>query len=268
MKNQRRQVNIPQRGEIRTDYSLPENKSPDFKKYLRPIVILSIVLVIIYLVFFSKVFHVSEIKVEGKTTLPASEIISQTYMAIDSSVMGKNILFLNTNHVADYISNQNYQFSEVRVERDFITGLKVIVKEKQPSIIWQTGASSYVLSDDGRAITDSHSNYSDLPTIKDSANLPVKLGDKVAPANFVKFVLDMLKGLNDRGIAVVDMEVPETTSEIYARTNKNYLIKFDTNRDIHSQLSSLDSVIKTISSQNKKPSEYIDLRIEGRVFYK
>ncbi|MDP4038428.1 MAG: FtsQ-type POTRA domain-containing protein [bacterium] len=269
MKIYKRQVKIIGSSNLyRPNYPKPQKRPFEFKHYFKLTLFILIAVFLIYIAFFSPFSQVGKITVVGKTTLPSDEITRQVNQAISASITGRSTIFLNTSQIEDQLINQNYQFSSVKIERVFPNGIKINVKEKQPSIIWRSGSSSYVLSEDGRTITDMTVNYSNLPTINDSANLPVKIGDKLVPASFVTFVLETIGGLNDRGIKIISMEVPDTTSELYIKTDKAYLIKFDTNKNATEQLVSLDSVLKTLSRQNKKPSEYIDLRVEGRIFYK
>jgi len=267
MKIRTRQVKIGKSGMnlYRPNYPNPPKRHSLLKNYIHFLIFVLLIGSLIDILFFSPLVKINKITVEGKTTLPAEEIIKQVNQAIYANITGNNLILLNTSQIEDQLVNQNYQLFSAKVSKVFPGQLKVSVKEKQPSIIWKSGEVAYLLSEDGRAIAASGDDHN-LPVIYDSANLPVKLGEKIVPTSFISFVLDMIKGLQDRGISPVLMEVPDTTSELYIKTNKNYLLKLDTTRSVASCLSDLDSVLKTLAKQGKKPNEYIDLRIEGKVF--
>lgn len=105
-----------------------------------------------------------------------------------------------------------------------------------------------------------------MATVIDTANIPVKPGDRVAPSRFVRFVEDLSGQFNAKtGLAIDNFQVPESTSEVYAKTNKGYLIKLDTTRPAADQLADLALVLKNLNG--KIPSQYIDLRVAGRAYY-
>ena len=105
-----------------------------------------------------------------------------------------------------------------------------------------------------------------MATVIDTANIPVKPGDRVAPGRFVRFTQDIADGLpSQTGLRIENFQVPESTSEVYVKTDKGYLIKFDTTRSALEQLKDLALVIKNLNG--KVPAQYIDLRVAGRAYY-
>ena len=64
------------------------------------------------------------------------------------------------------------------------------------------------------------------------------------------------------------MSVSDTTVELRVQTTSGYEIRFNSLASPESQIRSLSSTLDLLAAENKKPSEYIDLRVDGRAFYK
>ncbi|HSX48617.1 MAG TPA: FtsQ-type POTRA domain-containing protein [Candidatus Nanoarchaeia archaeon] len=213
-------------------------------------------------------FGIKNITVTGNKQLSKSEIIKTAQASTSHRPWRNNLLTLDEAALRKDLLASNYRFKSVSFVRHLPKSLEIKVAERQPSLNWQTGGQTYTLDVDGSLIGPAEPG-SPLPTVLDSANLPVKAGDKVVPAKFVKFCTDIVEQMPKRtGVAVASLRVPDTTSEVYVTTNKGYLIKFDTTREASEQIDDLVNVLATLSRIKKTPAEYIDLRVENRAYYR
>jgi hypothetical protein len=125
------------------------------------------------------------------------------------------------------------------------------------------------VSINGRSLSETKDqNTNGLPVVIDGSSIPVKVGDRVVSRDFVDFVLKLNDYFKDNKIEVEQIFVTETTSELNVKLKDGYVIKFNTSDPADSQIKSLAATLALIKSQNKKPSEYIDLRVTGKAFYK
>jgi cell division septal protein FtsQ len=125
------------------------------------------------------------------------------------------------------------------------------------------------VSINGRSLSETKDqNTNGLPVVIDGSSIPVKVGDRVVSRDFVDFVLKLNDYFKDNKIEVEQIFVSETTSELNVKLKDGYIIKFNTSDTADSQIKSLAATLALIKSQNKKPSEYIDLRVTGKAFYK
>lgn len=268
MKSQRQVARSKTRANYRVDYGAPRRKR-HWRRYTKPIFYLLVVLGLVYLLFGSGLFDIHHIKVVGAKTVPAQSVSDSLNKILDSSLFGRNTILLSTDKLSKQLMDQDKQLGQVKIGRDFINGLVVTITEETPSLGWQSGSSVFVLSSDGRAIALADKADGTMPIVVDSANIPVKIGQKVVPIEFINFVQIIVKGLHAQKIDFLQLSVPpESIGELYVQTKTGYKIKFDTSRDGAGQLSDLKAVLSSLSTQKKLPTEYIDLRIEGRAFYK
>lgn len=222
------------------------------------------VIALIYAVLFSPLFRVRSISVSGNQRLTEAEISRQTRSVLDRSFLGNNSLFVSPDALEKQLKTDNYQLEMVRVQRSLLGGIRIVVKEQQPTLQWRSGSSVFVLSGNGVAYAQRSNVDNTLAVIEDSTNLPVKIGQKVVPSSFVEFARNLDKQLASVGLRAASKSVAETTTELYVKSDKGYTIKLDTTRSLGSQMGDLRAVLaKKIS-----PKDYVDLRIAGRVFYK
>ncbi len=267
---------MPQRGRnvrrtaqpsYRSSYSLPRSQF-HWRRYVSIIVLLLVVGGILYSVFFSGLFTISQIEVVGNKTIPTAEVTDQVNKSLSSGLAGHNILFVNSSAVAKSLQTANDHFSQVTVSRHFLHKLTVAVVERKPALLWQSANIVYILSSDGRAVGQASELIPNgLLLIHDNANLPVKLGEVIVPMQFISFANQVAGELKAKGFEVIDMSVPVTTNELYVKIKGDYVIKFNTDRPAGEQVSDLSAVIASLKSQHKTPHDYIDLRVAGRVFY-
>ena len=251
----------------RTRYTAPK-KPMQVRNIVRPIIYIFITGLVVWWVFLSGFFRVREINVKGNKTASAEEVREQLTKLMNSSVVGKNIIFIDTNKLAGQYAEKNPQLGNIKIKKKFLNTIEVSMVERQPSLIWKSGNTSYVLSEDGRAFSQWEGGNTELSIVTDSTNLPVTLGQQVVPASFIAFARQLIAQLNAQNIAYDGISVPETTSEIYVKTKAGYLLKFDSTRPVEDQIADLKAVLASLAKQKKKPNEYIDLRISGKVFYK
>lgn len=258
-----RNVSVGSSSAYRANYQAPK-KQIHIGSLWRPILVAISLVFASYVVLFSPLFRVRAIAVQGNTKLTSSQVSDQVMQILRGSFLGDNALFVNGVELEKAIKQRNYQIEQVRVERSLLGGLRVTIREQQATLQWRSGSSVFVLSGNGVAYAELGEVDGKLPAVEDSTNLPVKTGQKIVPSSFVGFVVKIKPQLEVAGIKAEAISVSETTTEVAVKTNKGFIMKFDTTRSLESQLADY----KAIAARKIVPKEYVDLRIAGRVFYK
>lgn len=217
------------------------------------------------IVFAYRLFTIKSITVTGTSRVSSQRIEVAAQASMSRHWLARNLLTLSVGKFeSDLLSGQS-EIKSVEVNRQWPNRLQLIVTERQPTLNWETGGVNYLLDLDGTIIGPSDVS---LPTVVDSTNLPVKPGDRVAPTQFVDFAARLADLLKQKKLGVVEMRVPDTTSELYIKVTKGYVVKFDTERGAEAEVNDLEKVLATLAQLNKTPAEYIDLRIEGKAYYR
>jgi len=104
-----------------------------------------------------------------------------------------------------------------------------------------------------------------ISQVTDEANVPVEFGKRVVSPEFIKFIKRLNEILPARlKINPSSYSITETTFDLKANTDK-WAIYFDTTRDADAQV---DVLGRAMQHPAFVVYEYVDLRVEGKVYYK
>lgn len=268
MRPERRRVRGPGRPNV---YGRPQpvrgrRPARELKLNLRAIV--SLIVIIVVIIWWWRFFSVRTISVEGSRNYSSSLVTGSVRDQLHSHWWWRNLTLLDTRHLQANLLKQQPQLASLDISRHWPSQLTLNVTERNPNMLWRSGDQLYVLSSEGIVTAQVKGSAPKLPIVEDTTNLPVKLGSQVVPERFVSFSLELIRLLPKHGLQVTNLKVSASTTEVYAIVNQGYYIKFDTTREASSEVGDLTKVLALLKSQNKKPAEYIDLRIEGKAYYK
>lgn len=213
-------------------------------------------------------FSVKTIVVSGDRNYAASLVQTAAKQQLHDHWWWRNLMLIDTSKLQKALLASQPQLTDVNIRRRWPGQLRLEVTERQPNLEWKTGDKTYILASDGVVADKAEDTGLRLPVVVDTTNLPVKVGDQVVSSHFVSFCLELISLLPKQGIQVKRLSVPATTTEVDVETNQGYFIKFDTTRSATSEVGDLVRVLNLLKGQNQHPSQYIDLRIDGRAYYK
>lgn len=208
---------------------------------------------------------ISSVKITGTTNLSDKEVERLVRSSISRNPWYASYFTVGGLKLNRTLPEQEPRIKTATITKRFPSGITVNIVEREPGVVWVSAGENWEVDIEG-IIIGAAGSKKPMATVIDTANIPVKPGDRVAPGRFVRFTQDIAAGLpNQTSLAIENFQVPESTSEVYVKTNKGYLIKFDTTRSALEQLKDLALVIKNLNG--KAPSQYIDLRVAGRAYY-
>lgn len=222
-----------------------------------------------YVVILSGWFNITSIVVQGNRSVSQASIVRAANDSLSRHFWYRNIWLVEPGTLSQELESGNYELQQVSVSRQFPHTLVITVVERQPVLFWQTGNDKFVLDTGGLIVATASSTALKLPVVVDTSNLPAKVGDRAVAPGFITFTTDVIAKLAPQtGLSVVELSVADTTNDLQVQTNAHYMLKFDTTRSVDDQINDLVAVLAKLKADKKTPSEYIDLRIPGRVFYK
>lgn len=234
--------------------------------WIRWMAIMTVILAI--LVVAAQATRLTKLQIEGNKNLNTTHVTQLAEQGAAKQWFGGNALAINTGALAGYLEDEEPAIKEAKVSHSGLQTLKIEIIERRPSLNWKSNNSVYLLDGDGTVIGPSVGEYTKLPTITDSTNLPVEEGKRVVPAAFIAFCLSFLNRIGEAGLQAESVSVPESTSELWVKTTKGYTLKLDTTRSVESTITALKTVQNELTRTKKTPKEYIDLRIESKAYYK
>ncbi len=240
-------------------YSAPkEQLSTILPKIFKIVVIFFIVIFgLLYLFLFSPVFRIKNLELIGNFTNENQKFLD--------NFKGENIFLLKSKNIKEDLKKQNPQFLDIEVSRGIPSTLRIQFIERTPAIIWQTQNKFYLVDSDGFIFKEVGGDTNDLPKVLDNKNLEVKILDQIVTANFINFLIDVNLKIQNLGLKINQFQVNDTIFQVEGITDKGIKIIFDTTRQVSDQLDAFEKVYNEHKSEIK---EYLDVRVEGWVYYK
>ncbi|MFA5158372.1 MAG: FtsQ-type POTRA domain-containing protein [Patescibacteria group bacterium] len=229
-------------------------------KFWGNLLILLILLSLGWLLFCSRYFSVNEVIVEGNNLVSKEDIAG-------AAGQGDNIFRYNVDQTKNKIISQFPIVEDVEIYRGIPNALKIVVLERKPVLIWQAAENYYLMDELGfidKQITAV--DYTEFLHVSDHKNMKVIVGGRVVSPEFVSFIKEVSGKFFDKtNSKVTGYYVEETTLDLYVLTDSGFYVKFDTTRNVDKQLEDLKNIIVAF-----RPNihEYIDVRINGWVYYK
>jgi len=194
----------------------------------------------IYLVLFSGYFSVKTVQVQG-----AHFASSEQIQALVPT--GHDIWFLSTRDITDRVM-QYPSVQSATVQRGLPNSVRIVVREKQPALIWISGNTCYVLDASGTAFAQfSRVDIPELgvPRVYDVENVPVKLGQQVAGISFVQFVTSASEQFASLlpQVTINSIEISDTTYEVTFYSTQGLTVEMSSLSDAGVQVRNLTRLI-------------------------
>jgi hypothetical protein len=108
-----------------------------------------------------------------------------------------------------------------------------------------------------------------LLTIADQSELEITPGKGALPARDVAFIQQLIAQFDSKKIAVESLTLPPLARELHVKIkNQPYYVKFNLDADMQQQAGSYFAVIEKLTGEKGIPKEYIDVRVEEKVYYR
>lgn len=231
-------------------------------KFIKIGIILIIVILLGWFLFFSNYFKIKTIEISGTLNPEVKNSIDGFY--------GKNILTFRPGKIETDLAERQSSIQGLEIRRGLPNILKVQVNVRTPIIGWKTQDKIYYIDQDGIIfeLTDTSSvkNIETISIVEDTKNIPIVQGTPIVTEEFVDFIKDFISRLDEeQKIKLKSIKIVETTFQIESETDQGFRIILSTTGSLDNQMKALQKVLETKRQDIK---EYVDLRIEGRVYYK
>lgn len=191
-----------------------------------------------------------------------------------ASVWNHNKITVNTDQIAQKLMSEFPELTDVSITIP-ILGYQptVYVNISQPALVLNDTRGSYVLDESGKVLVnnDSASSFEtlNLPKVSDQSGLVLQRNRQALPSSYVSFIQTVVAQLTARQDTVSTLTLPLATSELDVRLiGQPYVIRFNLeNNDPRQQAGTFLAVQANLKNQNISPSQYVDVRVDGRAYY-
>lgn len=240
-----------------------EKEHRNFRSLLLYCSIALLLIIVIWFIFFSSYFKIKNIIISGSLNNEVNSEINQ--------FVGRNLLVFKVGKIENALAKKQTSISSLQIFKGLPDTLKVKVNVREPKLLWVTGAKNYYIDENGIVFELSETSFSEEENkqffkIIDTKNAPVVTGTQIVSGDLVKFITELNNNFsNIVGANISETRIGETTFQVEVATDQNWRVYLDTTRNLNNQLVSLRKIVDQYKDQIH---EYVDLRVEGRAYYK
>ncbi|HEV2413044.1 MAG TPA: hypothetical protein VGS28_04570 [Candidatus Saccharimonadales bacterium] len=183
---------------------------------------------------------------------------------------------LNPSLIASTLESQHHEIANVVVKKSlFDPHPQVFVTLRQPVLIWKTShdPQAYYVDSSGVTFTyNAYGNDSKLVQVNDESNVPTTVGSTVTSSQQIAFLGELvgsLQSLSSGSVQLSRVVFPQTSTreiDVYL-VGRSFYAKVDLDSSPVQQAGEIVQAVDYLQTHNSLPSQYIDVRVDGRVFY-
>lgn len=233
--------------------------------------IILLAIVIIGLIYSLILSHNPAIKADSAQY--HSPAVYKTQIAtLFSGLKNSNKLTFDESSVVKAIQAKFPEVRSARVELPFFSQQPVVwLNISPPAFSLVNSQSSYLIDTQGVAVARS----SDIPTIKnkivvqDQTSFEVKLGQQILSSDGVALINTVIAQAKQAKVPIAALSLPPRAQELDLRTSDQpYYVRFYLAGDALSQTGQFLAARHQFAKTGKSPSQYLDVRVPGKIFYK
>jgi len=229
-------------------------------------------IVLVYIFLFSSLFKIKAVEVFGNREVNSEEV--------KNSFSYGNIFLTTENKVKNDLIKIIPKISDLEISKNLIKrSVKLTIEERERLGIAciMDSSSAEAVEEECFYVDKKGVIFEDAPQtsgslillIKDYSQREFYLGKKIFEQRIVDFISQARQGLSSEiGLIALDFNVLSfPPKDLKVMTNEGWYIIFDLEGDIKNQLRSIGAALEE-KIKDRESLEYVDLRIENRIYYK
>ena len=229
------------------------------------IAVASVLMIIFLLQFISKV-SVSANGVSNSNLEKYKTSIENYFSANPSERFKPN---LNKKALISKIQNDNPEILDIsNINLNGITSYNFELSFRKPVASWNAEGKELFVDSEGVSFS---TTLFDKPTlvIIDDSGLTASNGKNVASSSFFSFVGKLVAAANNNGLEITKIRIPPASLRQVevSVSGVKYYAKMSTSESAEGQIANFKTAINYFATHKISPS-YVDLRIEGKGYYK
>ncbi len=184
----------------------------------------------------------------------------------------RNKLTFDEQAVANGLQKRFPEISDVKIELPFFSEQATIrLTVAQPSFQLNSHGAAYVVSANG-IITARVTNlpqFRKLPAVIDQSGFKAAVGQPVLSTGDVAFIDSVIAECRHAKVPIASLILPATPQELDLRTaDQSYFVKFYLGGDVLDETGQFFAARQHFQQTGQPPSQYLDVRVSGKIFYK
>lgn len=192
-----------------------------------------------------------------------------------ASLLNRNKITIDTSGISAAMKRQFPELAIVSINLPLIGHRPIVYIEptKSAAILVTNSGRSYVIDDNGRAVSDATTTTAEalhLVNIKDASGAAIQIGQPALSGDTMSFIKAVLYQLQQKHLSVSTLVLPAGKSELDVYlSGQHYFVKFNlASGTAEQQAGTFLAVLHDMQGREVLPSQYVDVRVDGRAYYK
>lgn len=221
--------------------------------------------------------QVTIVNLQAKSQLarPSNVYAQAAGQALASSVWNRNKITVDAAAVSRQLMAQFPELNQASLTIPLLAHRPVVyLTPAQPTLILAASNGAFLVGDTGKAIlsaaTPAALNQPSLPVVTDQTGFQAKANRQALPATSVRFIHIVTAQLAAKQIAIAGFSLTAGGSELDAHlAGQPYLVKFNLQAgDPTGEAGTFLATANYLHQHNFVPSSYVDVRVDGRAYFK
>ncbi|MGH7141917.1 MAG: hypothetical protein ACREF5_00325 [Candidatus Saccharimonadales bacterium] len=193
---------------------------------------------------------------------------------LSGSLSNDNKITINTASISSSLQKQFPELTTIIIKLPLVGQQPAIYLGHATALLALfTATNIYVVDSGGRVLgnTDAANiNTLHLIEIQDNNVSNLKVGQLILSANTISFIQTVIFQVQQKNLVISHLVLPAGESELdMFATGQSYYVKFNlNNNDPTEQVGTFIAVRHNLQERGITPSQYIDVRVDGRAYYK
>lgn len=241
------------------------------RQFVRALVMVLVGLAVAYFLWVNS--RVTEVRMQTE---------QQNYRATIEGYLARNPLanykpFISSQALSDTLTQVYPEIEFVVVKLPFFgEAMEIEIVERQAQLVLRTADDEYFIVDSNGYAYDNYDpklKNDKVVILKDDTEVAYDLdSNRFVPSAIVEFIEgadEALKGVKQYNGQTFSYRITDEARVLYVKPSKEpYEIKMQLDRSPQRQVASLTSALTFYATKKIKPTSYIDVRVNGTVYYK
>jgi hypothetical protein len=164
------------------------------------------------------------------------------------------------------------EVQNVRIELPFFSEKPTVWLDiSPPAFKLQSSSGIYIVDSQGLAVAGAADlpELKDLVTLIDKSDYPAMVGRQMLSSQAVDFINTVIAQVRHNKVPISSLTLPAVVQEMDLRTaDQPYFVKFYLGGNAEVQTGQFLASRQKFIQTKQPPSQYLDVRVEGKIFYK
>lgn len=192
------------------------------------------------------------------------------------SFFNNNKITVNTGDITKQLQREFPELAVVSINLPLLGHRPIIyIESTLPEAVLTTAQGAmYIIDENGRAVSTASLTTAaslHLVPLTDASGTPVRVGGLALSSSAAVFIRTVAYQLQQKDVHVTTMSLPAGKSELDVYlSGQHYFIKFNLQNSASAlqQVGTYLAVRHALAGRGVTPSQYIDVRLDGRAYYK